>query len=88
MMFQNFTVEVTFDAPADFNCSFESDSFEVQFEGAPSHSEYQGPYSATPSEEVQTLSTANTILVQNITIDPIPSNYGLITWDGTTITVS
>ena len=50
--------------------------------------DYEGPYTVTPSQETQTLYTENKRATSNITIDPIPSNYGLITWDGSVITVS
>lgn len=50
--------------------------------------DYEGPYSVTPSDVVQTLETKDTVMTQNVTIDPIPPNYGLITWDGVTLTVS
>lgn len=49
---------------------------------------YSGAYEITPSTETQILETKNKALAQNITINPIPHNYGLITWDGSTITVS
>lgn len=49
---------------------------------------YTGMTEVTPSDETQVLQTANTALYENITINPIPSNYGLITWDGSTLTVS
>lgn len=49
---------------------------------------YEGSYEVTPSAETQTLSTRNLRMTDNITINPIPSNYGLITWDGSTLTVS
>lgn len=49
---------------------------------------YHGSYEVTPSSEAQVLDTDTLILDGNITINPIPSNYGLITWDGSTITVS
>lgn len=49
---------------------------------------YHGAYTITPSSEAQVLDTDTLILDGNITINPIPSNYGLITWDGSTITVS
>lgn len=48
---------------------------------------YSGSYSATPSEVAQTLPTASRMLNANITIDPIPSNYGRLLWDGTILTV-
>lgn len=53
-----------------------------------SHSEYTGAYEVTPSSETQVLPTANRIAHQNIVVNPIPSNYGLITWNGSTLTVS
>lgn len=49
---------------------------------------YEGEYEVTPSEETQTLATDSLYMRGNITINPIPSNYGLITWNGSTLTVS
>lgn len=49
---------------------------------------YEGPYEATPSRETQTLVTENLMMSRNVTINPIPSNYGLITYSGSIITVS
>lgn len=49
---------------------------------------YEGAYEWTPSEKAQSIEIANEKALQNITINPIPSNYGLITWNGTTLTVS
>lgn len=49
---------------------------------------YDGPTEVTPSPEVQVLSTTGKTVTEDITVNPIPSNYGLITWDGTRITVS
>ena len=49
---------------------------------------YSGPYTVTPSAEEQILQTEGKYMRGNITVDPVPSNYGLITWDGSTITVS
>ncbi len=49
---------------------------------------YEGTYEVTPSAETQILSTNQLRMTDNVTINPIPSNYGLITWDGSTITVS
>ena len=49
---------------------------------------YSGQTEITPSEETQTLQTANRTVLQNIVINPIPSNYGKITWNGSTLTVS
>lgn len=49
---------------------------------------YQGSYHITPATTTQILYTNNKIATDNITIDPIPSNYGLITYNGSTILVS
>ena len=50
--------------------------------------EYEGSYEVTPSAEEQTLNTDHLYMVHNITINPIPSNYGLVTYNGSIITVS
>ena len=50
--------------------------------------EYEGPYEVTPGPEAQVLQTRNRTLSQVITVGPIPKNYGLITYNGRTITVS
>ena len=49
---------------------------------------YQGPYQATPSSTAQVLETAGLFMEENVVIEPIPQQYGLISWDGNTLTVS
>ena len=49
---------------------------------------YEGSYNVIPTSETQTLSTNGKLLARDLTINPIPSNYGLITWNGSTLTVS
>lgn len=49
---------------------------------------YTGAYEVTPSAETQVLETNNMRMTGNVTINPIPNNYGLITWNGSIITVS
>lgn len=49
---------------------------------------YTGEYTVTPSQETQILSTKDLVMTENVTINPIPSNYGLVTWDGNTLTIS
>ena len=84
---------------ADFNCSFsEAENFTCAFDDSSSFtadfgveipvSDYTGSYTITPSSETQILSTQDRLLGADITINPIPSNYGLITWDGASLTVS
>lgn len=49
---------------------------------------YEGETTITPTKATQILATKDTRVLQNITIEPIPSNYGLITWNGSYLTVS
>ena len=49
---------------------------------------YTGEYTFTPSDQTQTIPIAQLTASEDITINPIPSNYGLITWNGATLTVS
>lgn len=49
---------------------------------------YEGITEITPSQDTQILQTSNKVLTRNIVVNPIPSNYGLITWNGSVLTVS
>lgn len=53
-----------------------------------SHSLYEGAYEITPSSVSQTIPIANLIASDNITINPIPQQYGLITWNGSFLQIS
>ena len=50
--------------------------------------QYTGEYEFTPNTEEQTIEIQFKTAMQNITINPIPENYGLITWNGSSLTVS
>lgn len=50
--------------------------------------QYDGPYEFTPTQETQIVAIELKTATQDITINPIPSNYGLIAWDGSVLTVS
>lgn len=50
--------------------------------------EYEGSYEVTPTEDTQVLNTKDKQTRDNVIINPIPTNYGLISWDGHVITVS
>lgn len=50
--------------------------------------EYTGVTEVIPTTSTQTLNTAGLVVRQNIVVNPIPSNYGLITWNGAVLTVS
>lgn len=49
---------------------------------------YTGEYTVTPTDEAVVLNTNGLRMTDNITVNPIPSNYGLITWNGAGIKVS
>ena len=49
---------------------------------------YDGATEITATSSEQVLQTENTAVLSNIIIKPIPNNYGLITWNGSVITVS
>ena len=49
---------------------------------------YDGPVMVTPSISPQYLYTKDKKVLDNITINPIPRNYGLITYNGFELTVS
>lgn len=49
---------------------------------------YDGDYEITPSDTVQVLATQDKKCTENIVINPIPSNYGLVTWNGAYLTIS
>lgn len=41
---------------------------------------YGGRYEVTPTEETQILPTRGRILARDIIVNPIPTNYGRVTW--------
>lgn len=49
---------------------------------------YEGAYEITPTADVQIVPAAGLVMRNDLIINPIPDNYGLITWDGSVITVS
>ena len=74
------TFSVAFSAGVAFGVSFGGESFRPE--------QYDGPTEITPSTVNQILNTEGKLITENITVKPIPNNYGLITWNGSTITVS
>ena len=69
---------------ADFSKSLELDGKLVH----PAKDTYKGSYNVTPSNIVQILHTEGLVMNDDVTIEKIPDNYGLITWNGTVLTVS
>ena len=49
---------------------------------------YRGDYTVTPSESTQVLSIRGKMAISDITIEPIPNNYGLVTWNGSVLRIS
>lgn len=49
---------------------------------------YTGPTVWTPTGSAQTIPTGGYFMTDDITINAIPNNYGLITYNGGIITVS
>lgn len=74
---------------ATFNVRSDSPiSFTTQ-EGIPIYPvSYSGEYTLTPTGETQIFNTEGLMMTRNITVNPIPSNYGLVTYDGSVITIS
>lgn len=50
--------------------------------------EYAGPYEATPTSETQVFPTTARLMARDFIVNPIPSNYGLIEWNGSVLRVS
>lgn len=48
---------------------------------------YRGEYEITPSDSAVVLETGGLKMLDNIVINPIPSNYGRIAWNGSTLSV-
>ena len=49
---------------------------------------YDGDYNVTPTNEDQILPTYGKLMARDLVVEKIPSNYGLITWNGAVLTVS
>ena len=49
---------------------------------------FQGSYEYTPTAQTQTIAIEGLRALHDITINPIPQNYGLITWNGAFLTIS
>ena len=49
---------------------------------------FTGDYTYTPTQETQIIPINGKKAIQDITINPSPQTYGLITWDGSHLTVS
>ncbi|MDT3386994.1 MAG: hypothetical protein LIR46_04415 [Bacteroidota bacterium] len=50
--------------------------------------DFGGPYDITPSQSEQVVEIEGLKATHNIVVAPIPNNYGLITYNGSILTVS
>lgn len=48
---------------------------------------YEGDYTATPTTEPQVFETEGLLMSRKFTVAPIPSNYGLIVYNGSSISI-
>ena len=80
------------EAEADFTGALEAGgTFTGHFESFQKGGDYDvytGAYSFTPSQEAQTVQISGKVALQNITVEAIPSYYGRITYNGSSIKVS
>lgn len=79
-------IEVDFGINEQFGVSFD-DGFQVDYSQMHEAGDYTGEYTFTPSNETQEIETADKTLTQNIIINPIPSNYGLVSYDGSILSI-
>lgn len=49
--------------------------------------EYKGAYDITPTDEIQTIPVSQLLMTKDITVNPVPSNYGRIAWNGSELSV-
>lgn len=78
------TAKVSVDANAGLTVAFDP-PVRTEYSGG---EQYDGSYAVTPSTQAVTLNTRGKVLSADVVVAPIPSNYGLITWNGAFLTVS
>ena len=85
--FVDMDIDEMFDGELEVDAQFDGEYGEIQ---EVSHFDYySGEYTVTPLADVAVvLPTEGLMMSGNVTINPVPSNYGLITWNGATLTVS
>lgn len=49
---------------------------------------YEGEYEVTPSQQAVVLATEGKRMMRDVVVNPIPSDWGHIAWDGSVLTVS
>lgn len=83
---------MTFSTPPTFTATFSGgENLKAEFGATveiPIAEFYPGPYEITPTQEKQIIPIGELAAAKDITVNAIPNNYGLITWNGSTLTVS
>lgn len=79
-------VSLTVDGFFDMDELLEGEVGTIQYYS--DYTSYSGATTVTPTEDTQVLGTSGTLVLTNITVNPIPTNYGKITYNGSTITVT
>lgn len=74
-------LELSLDGSTDFELTLENASGSV-------YPVYDGATEFTPTRETQFAMVSGKIVLDNIKINPIPQNYGLVTYNGSIITIS
>lgn len=82
-------INVTFTEEQAFTCSFEDTAtMDITLGEIYRPAVYDGVIEVSSEQTVQVLETQGKLMPANIIIDPVPSYYGLITWNGAVLTVS
>ena len=81
-------IDSAIDGATEFDLVLDGEYGEIVRVNAHDLPTYTGATTVTPTTETQTLQTANKSVLSDITINPIPSNYGLITWNGSNLMIS
>lgn len=80
----NAAVELELSEPHELD--FDEDEY-IQVIERPAE-RFGGPYEVTPTATAQTLSTDGLVMTADVVIQPIPSNWGRVAWNGAVLTVS
>lgn len=84
-------VDLFVEANNEYEMALESNLHEIELKcnmGGADYPTYDGITEVTPSREGTVLRTKDTVVLENIVVNPIPSNWGLIGWNGSYLTVS
>ncbi len=86
----DFVADLTFDESATFVLGFqEEESFTTSMDTVVEVMRGLQDRTVTPTRGTQVITAeAGFNALRSVTVNPIPSNYGLITWDGSVLTVS